>query len=80
MAKITPDIVDEIIASFERVGGAAYLDQLALRDPPTYCRLVAYVLPKAINVGGITEPIDLGKLMAEASARLATGSQTDDQS
>ncbi len=78
MARIKPEIIDQIIASFERVGGPAYLDELARRDPPTYCRLVAHVLPKAINVGGITEPINLGKLMAEASARVAIASQTDD--
>jgi len=79
MARIESDIIDEILASFERVGGAAYLDELALRDPPTYCRLVAHVLPKVINVEAqVTEPINLGQAMAEASARLAIASQTDD--
>jgi hypothetical protein len=81
MAKIKLEIIDEIIESFERVGGAAYLDELALRDPPTYCRLVAHVLPKAISVDArITEPIDLGKAMTEANARLAVARQTDDHS
>ncbi len=72
MAKLTPEIVDEVIASFERVGGADYLDELALKDPPTYCRLLAHVLPQEVSVEAlIADPIDLGKAMAEASARLA---------
>lgn len=79
MAKLTPDIIDQIVESFERVGGAAYLDELALHDPPTYCRLVAHVLPKVINVDAqVTEPISLGQAMAEASARLAIASLTND--
>jgi hypothetical protein len=79
MSRIKPEIIDEIIASFERAGGAAYLDELSRRDPPTYCKLVAHVLPKAINVEAqITEPIDIGQAMIEASARLAIVSQTND--
>ena len=72
MAKLTPDIIDEIIDSFHRVGGADYLDELALRDPPTYCRLIAHVMPKEIMVAAqIAEPLDLGKAMASANERLA---------
>ncbi len=81
MARLKPEIIDEIIASFERVGGSDYLDQLAMRDPPTYCKLLAHILPKSVNVEvQASEPIDLGKAMADASARLAIGSVTDDQS
>ncbi len=81
MAKLTPEIIDEIVASYERVGGEDYLDELALKDPPTYCRLLAHVLPKTVAIEAqITEPIDLGKAMAIANARLAIASVTDDQS
>ena len=81
MAKLKPEIIDEIIASFERVGGEAYLDELALKDPPTYCKLLAHILPKAVDVEvQAIEPIDLGKAMADASARLAIASSTNDQS
>jgi len=74
-----PDIIDQIVESFERVGGAAYLDALARVDPPTYCRLVAHVLPKLVSVEAqITEPINLGQAMAEGHARLAIAGLTND--
>ena len=71
MAKLTSDIIDEIAASFDRVGGSAYLDELALRDPPTYCRLVARIIPQAVaaEVRNNTD-VDLGAAMAVAQARL----------
>jgi hypothetical protein len=68
--KLTSKIIDEIVESFDRVGGEAYLDELALRDPPTYCRLIMRVLPSAVTVETSNE-IDLGELMIEADARLA---------
>ena len=81
MAKLKPEIIDEIIASFERIGGEAYLDELALKDPPTYCKLLAHILPKAVSIEvQASEPIDLGRAMAEASARLAITSDLNDQS
>ena len=74
MAKFTSKMIDQIIASLDGVGGDDYLDELSLRDPPTYCRLLAHVLPKAVSIEAqIAEPIDLGRAMAEASARLAHG-------
>ena len=72
MARIRPDIIDEIAASFDRVGGSAYLDELAMRDPPTYCRLVARIIPQAVaaEVRNNTNPINLGEAMAAAEVRL----------
>jgi hypothetical protein len=32
--------------SFERLGGAAYLEEVARRDPRTYCALLGKVLPR----------------------------------
>ena len=49
MAKLTSIIIDEITASFERVGGEAYLDELAMRDPPTFCKLLALVIRAEIR-------------------------------
>jgi|GEM_PF-5796906 hypothetical protein len=44
MAKLTPEILDEISSAFERVGGEAYLDELAMRDPPIFCRPLGLVV------------------------------------
>lgn len=80
MVKLKPEIIDEIIASFERTGPEAYLDELARRDPPTYCKLLAHVLPKAVNVEVQgSEPIDLGRAILEANKRLATSRVPNDQ-
>ena len=72
MAKLTSKILDQIFESFDRVGGEAYLDELAMRDPPTYCRLLMRVIPSATRAE-IQNPIeiDLGEIMIEANARLA---------
>ncbi len=81
MTRLKPEIIDEILASLDRVGGEAYLDELALKDPPTYCKLLAHVLPKAVNVEvQASEPIDLGRAILEANTRLATARVLDDQS
>ena len=81
MAKLTSEIIDEIIASFERVGGADYLDELAMRDPPTFCKLLARVIPAEIRANvQIAKPIDLGKEMIIAEKRLADGRTSNDQS
>ena len=72
MAKLTSKIIDEIIDSFDRVGGAAYLDELAMKDPPLYIRLLMRVIPSATRVEiQNTDTIDLGELMTEANARAA---------
>jgi hypothetical protein len=70
VVKFSSRILDEIIDSFDRVGGEAYLDELAMKDPPTYTRLLIRVLPNAITVETPIE-IDLGELMIEANERLA---------
>ena len=70
MVKYSSRIITEIVESFDRVGGEAYLDELALKDPPLYIRLLMRVLPTAVTVETHNE-IDLGKLMIEAKARLA---------
>ena len=70
VARITSKILDDIVDSFDRVGGEAYLDELAMRDPPTYIRLLIRVLPSAVTVE-TSNAIDLGELMTEANERLA---------
>lgn len=44
--KLTSSIRDAIFVSFERLGGAAYLEEVARRDPRTYCALLGKVLPR----------------------------------
>ena len=72
MAKLTPEILDEIAASFQRVGGEAYLDELAMRDPPTFCLLLGKVLQAEVKAAQPDKPntLNLGKAMAIAEARL----------
>jgi hypothetical protein len=72
MVKLTPEILDEIASAFDRVGGEAYLDKLALRDPPTFCLLLGKIIQAEVKAATPvnTNPINLGKAMATASARL----------
>ena len=74
MAKrlITPEIKDGIIEAFDQVGGVDYLIEIARRDPPTFCRLLAAIIPSEINASiTATHKLDLGKAMIEANQRLA---------
>ena len=73
MGKLTSEIIDEITASLDRVGGQAYLDELAMRDPPTFCKLLALVVRAEIRAETHkqTNQFDMGKEMANAEARLA---------
>ena len=75
MAKrlITPEIKDGIIEAFDQVGGVDYLIEIARRDPPTFCRLLAAIIPSEIKASvATTNKLDLGKAMLEADQRLAT--------
>lgn len=44
--KVTATIKEAVLLSFERLGGAAYLEEVARRDPRTYCALLGKVLPR----------------------------------
>ncbi len=44
--KVTTALKDAILASFERLGGASYLEEVGRRDPKTYCALLGKVLPR----------------------------------
>ena len=72
MAKLTPEILDEIVASFHRVSGEAYLDELAMRDPPTFCLLLGKLLQAEVKATqpDTTNTLNLGVAMATAEARL----------
>ncbi len=75
MAKrvLTPEIRDGILEAFERVGGVDYLVELAKVDPPTFCRLLAQLIPAEIKADiNTTHTIDLGQAMIDANQRLAT--------
>ena len=72
MAKLTPEILDEITASFHRVGGKAYLDALAMQDPPTFCLLLGKVIQAEIKakIPKTANPINLNEAMKTAQAQL----------
>mgnify|MGYP001213387148 CR=1 FL=1 len=72
MAKLTPEILDEIVASFHRVGGQAYLDELALRDPPTFCLLLGKIIQAEVKAATpvYTNQFNLSEAMATAEARI----------
>ncbi len=44
--RTTTALKDALMLSFERLGGAAYLEEVARRDPRTYCALLGKVLPR----------------------------------
>jgi hypothetical protein len=70
---ITPEIKNGIIEAFDQVGGVDYLIEIARRDPPTFCRLLAAIIPSEIKASvATTNKLDLGKAMLEADQRLAT--------
>ena len=73
MAKrlLSPEIKDGILEAFEQVGGVAYLVELAKVDPPTFCRLLAAIIPSQIKASvTVTNTLDLGKAMIEAEQRI----------
>ncbi|MDA1023655.1 MAG: hypothetical protein O2817_09990 [Proteobacteria bacterium] len=69
--RIKTEIKAGILQAFEQVGGVDYLVEIARRDPPTFCRLLAQVLPTEIKAEINTRhTLDLGQAMIEASQRL----------
>jgi hypothetical protein len=72
MAKdlITPEIQAGIIEAFESVGGVDYLTEIALRDPPTFCRLLAKIIPAEVQAQISIASVNLRQAMTEADARL----------
>ncbi len=73
MPRIKAEIKAGILEAFERVGGVDYLVEIAKRDPPTFCQLLARVLPTEIKAEiNNTHHIDLGQAMLEANQRLKT--------
>jgi hypothetical protein len=44
--RTTTALKDALMLSFERLGGAAYLEEVGRRDPKTYCALLGKVLPR----------------------------------
>ncbi len=68
-SKLTAEIMDGIYEAFERVGGVDYLVEIAHRDPPTFCRLLARLIPQTIEANINTTSLDLGAAMADADRR-----------
>jgi hypothetical protein len=71
--RLTPEIKDGILQAFEQAGGVEYLVELARVDPPTFCRLLAAIIPSEIEASiTTTHTFDLGRAMLEADQRLVT--------
>jgi hypothetical protein len=81
MAKrlVTPEIKDGILEAFQQAGGVDYLVELSKVDPPTFCRLLAAVIPSEIKADiRTTHTLDLGQAMIDANQRLAAIEHRDD--
>jgi hypothetical protein len=73
MAKrlLTPEIKDGILEAFEQAGGVNYLVEIARCDPPTFCRLLAAIIPSEIKASvTTTHTLNLGQAMMEADQRV----------
>lgn len=71
--KLTTEIKQGIIEAFEQVGGVDYLVEIARCDPPTFCRLLATIIPAEIKAQiNTTHTLDLGQAMLDAEQRLSS--------
>ena len=78
--RLTPEIKAGIIEAFEQAGGVEYLLEIAQKDPPTFCQLLAKVIPAEIKADvRNSASVDLGLAMKEAEARLITTRGSSDQ-
>ena len=50
--KLTTEVKDAIEAAFERLGGAAYLEEMARKHPPSFMALLGRILPRPAEAGG----------------------------
>jgi hypothetical protein len=70
--RIKSEIKNGILEAFDQVGGVDYLIEIARRDPPTFCRLLAAIIPSEIKADiRTTHTLDLGQAMLDADQRLA---------
>ena len=67
--RISSKILDGIAEAFENAGGVDYLTEIAIKDPPTFCRLLTRLIPQQIEANINTTSIDLGAAMAIAEER-----------
>ncbi len=67
--RLKPEIIDGIVEAFENAGGVDYLTAIALKDPPTFCRLLSRLVPQQIEANINTASIDLGAAMEIAENR-----------
>ena len=70
--RIKTEIKAGILEAFEQVGGVEYLVEIAKVDPPTFCRLLAQIIPAEIKAEiNTTHTLDLGQAMIDADQRLS---------
>jgi len=78
--RIKSEIKASILEAFKRVGGVEYLVQLGKVDPPTFCRLLAQIIPTEIKAEiNNRHTIDLGQAMLDANQRVAAIEHCDDR-
>jgi|GEM_PF-4817896 len=71
--RIKSEIKAGILEAFDKAGGVDYLVEIARVDPPTFCRLLAQIIPTEIKAEINTRhSIDLGQAMLDANQRVAT--------
>ena len=68
--RLKPKILGGIFEAFEGVGGVDYLIEIARKDPPTFCRLLAKLIPQQIEANINTTNVNLGEAMAIADKRV----------
>ncbi len=68
--RLKPEIMDGIYEAFENAGGVDYLTEIALKDPPTFCRLLARLIPQQIEANINATSIDLGAAFLHAEQRI----------
>ncbi len=70
--RIKSEIKAGILEAFEKAGGVDYLVEIAKCDPPTFCRLLAQIIPTEIKAEiNNRHTIDLGQAMLDANQRVA---------
>ena len=86
--KVHAAVKEAIIAAFDKLGGEAYLVEVAKSDARTFCTLLGKVLPmqltgagddpiRVANEGGEVRDILFAKIERMRASMIATGDLTD---
>lgn len=67
--KVTQDLRLAVQQAFQNVGGIAYLERLAVREPKVFAQLVGKCIPKEVHTT-LDQRIDLAVLIEDARQRV----------